>query len=147
MFGGQVRHDMVNIPGQGCCEAASETSQSSRLPDLSGHLTEGLAGMNLLLDLHHLDGTDHEGPDGAGHDAVPGDVGRGVLTKVPAHDPVHTESDGIGESYGAERGVETTVEPQKLRRNAGFFISERDVRLRQLYYPFLLSHPSHALES
>ena len=124
MFGGQVRHDMVNIPGQGCCEAASETSQSSRLPDLRGHLTEALAGMNLLLDLHHLDGTDDEGPDSAGHDAVPGDVGGSVLTKVPAHHPVHTESDGIGESYGAERGVETAVEPEKLRRNIISFLSE-----------------------
>ena len=113
----------VDIPGEGCCEAASETSQSSRLPDLRGHLAEALAGMNLLLDLHHLDGTDDEGPDGAGHDAVPGDVGDCVVPHVPAHNAVHPEGDGIGERYGAERGVETTVKSEKLRRNPRYLIS------------------------
>ena len=116
MFG-QTDLSSVKIPGQGCCEASAEASQSGLLPDLGGHLGEGPAGMNLLLDLHHLNGADDEGPDGAGHDAVPGDVGGGVVAAVPAHNAVHTESDGIGERYGAERGVETTVKTEKLIKN------------------------------
>ena len=113
----------VNLPGEGCCEASTEASHSGLLPDLGGHLAEAPAWLNLLLDLHHLNGADDEGPDGAGHDAVPGDVGRAVLTIVPTHDAVHSESDGIGERYGAERGVETTVKSEKLRRNPRYFIS------------------------
>ena len=68
-----------------------------------------------MLDLHHLDRTDDEGPDGAGDDSVPGDLQVGHVAVVPAHDAVHAESDGVGESHGAERRGEATVEPQKLR--------------------------------
>ena len=107
----------VKLPGQRGGETSAEASQSRLLPDLGGHLGQAPAGPDLLLDLHHLDGTDDEGPDGAGHDAVPGDVGDGVVPQVPAHHSVHTESDGIGERYGAERGVETAVKPEKLRGN------------------------------
>ena len=57
---GQTVLFSVKIPGQRCCEASAETSQSRLLPDLRGHLGEGPAGMNLLLDLDHLNGADDE---------------------------------------------------------------------------------------
>ena len=114
---GEVAGEGHRFPGQRCCEASAKATQSRLLPDLRGHLGQGPARLDLLLDLHHLDGTDDEGPDGAGHDAVPGDVGDCVVPHVPAHNAVHPEGDGIGERYGAEGGGETAVEPEKLRRN------------------------------
>ena len=101
-------------PGQGGGEAPCEAPEPCSLPDLGGDLHQTKGRPHLLLDLHHLNRADDEGPDGARHDSVPGDLHVGEVAEVPAHDSVHTESDCVGESDGAERSVEATVEPQKL---------------------------------
>ena len=70
--------------------------------------------MHLLLDLHNLNRTDNECPDSPGHHPVPGNLQSREVAKVPTHDAVNTESYSVGESNGAERSVEATIEPQKL---------------------------------